>query len=241
LASKLMEQTAKNTANFRLIGAGIYSVPEAARLTQIPTARIRRWVKGYTYRSGPDQRVSTPVVHSQLEPIDGVVALGFLDLIEVRFVDAFRSHGVGWKAIRIAYDRARDLIGSKHPFSTRRFRTDGRRIFADIIRDAGEPILLELVSNEFAFRKVLSPYLYAGLEFSEDEVARWWPMGESGDVVIDPERSFGQPIVHKEGVPTRVLAQAFRVEESYDAVARWYDVNRRSVRQAVEFEKRLAA
>jgi hypothetical protein len=37
---------------FSLIGRGVYSLPEAARLTKIPPQRIRRWMKGYAFRSG---------------------------------------------------------------------------------------------------------------------------------------------------------------------------------------------
>jgi hypothetical protein len=118
------------------IGAGIYTVPEASRLTGVFAARIRRWVKGYTYVVGDKVLASRPVVHSQLQPLDGVIALGFLDLIEVRFIDAFRRSGVSWKSIRLAYDRARELIGSEHPFSTKIFRSDGRRIFAEIVQQS---------------------------------------------------------------------------------------------------------
>lgn len=230
-----------NQPPYAFIGTGIYTVPEASRLTTVPTARIRRWVKGYAYVVGEKVLASRPVVHSQLQPLDGVIALGFLDLIEVRFIDAFRRSGVSWKSIRLAYDRARELIGSEHPFSTKIFRSDGRRIFAEIVQRTGKRVLLDLVSNQLAFQKVLAPYLYEGLDFLDQEVSRWWPMGRTRQVVIDPERGFGQPIVDREGVPTAILAQAYRVEESVDAVARWFEVDRRSVRDAVEFEERLAA
>lgn len=211
-------------------------------MTRVPTARIRRWIRGYQYstRVG-DKRSSPPVVHSQIDPIDGHVAIGFLDLIETRFVDAFRSAGVSWRSLRLAHERACELIGSSHPFSTEMFRSDGRHIFADITSETGEPILLNLASNEFAFKRILAPYLYDGLEFADQQAARWWPMGTRRRVVIDPARSFGQPIVAREGLPTAVLANAYRVEKSVEAVARWYDVEKRSVRDAVEFEQRLAA
>jgi uncharacterized protein (DUF433 family) len=58
---------------------------------------------------------------------------------------------------------------------------------------------------------------------------------------VDPLRSFGQPIVSKEGVPTAVLARAFHVEQSIASVARWFEVSKRAVKQATEFESQLAA
>ena len=35
----------------KLIGLGIYSIPEAARLTKVPNNTIYRWIRGYKYHS----------------------------------------------------------------------------------------------------------------------------------------------------------------------------------------------
>jgi hypothetical protein len=40
---------------------------------------------------------------------------------------------------------------------------------------------------------------------------------------------------------TLSLAAAYRANRSYKAVANWYEVSERSVRDAVRFENRLAA
>ena len=225
----------------RYLGVGIYSVPEAARLSGVSVGRIRRWLKGYTYAHAGDERSSPPVWQGQLPEVDGRLALGFLDLIEVRFVDAFRRRGVSWKALRLGAQRACTLFDSTHPFSTRRFKTDGRGIFTKVYDEEGEESLLDVVRNQYAFNRILSPYL-KGLEFGEDDnPLRWWPIGMTRRVVIDPARSFGQPIVSKEGVPTVVLAKAVKAEGSIEAVGNWYDVEPRSVRDAVDFEEKLAA
>jgi hypothetical protein len=41
---------------YRLIGRGLYTIPEASRLAKVPIANIRRWVLGYSYRTGGEQR-----------------------------------------------------------------------------------------------------------------------------------------------------------------------------------------
>jgi hypothetical protein len=38
--------------NSNYFTTGIYSVRDAARLTGVSTGRIRRWLRGYRYRSG---------------------------------------------------------------------------------------------------------------------------------------------------------------------------------------------
>ncbi len=134
-----------NKSNYSMIGIGIYTVPEASRLTGVPAARIHRWIAGYDYKVGQETHESDPVWLSQLPKVDDRAALGFLDLMEIRFVDAFRGHGVSWKKIRLAAKRARGLFGQTHPFSTKRFQTDGRTIFAEIAGGSREHALLDLV------------------------------------------------------------------------------------------------
>ena len=229
-------------ANHGMIGIGLYTVREASRLSGVSAARIRRWTKGYEYKAGLDVQFSEPVWQPQLPEIDDRVGLGFLDLMEIRFVDAFRQHGVSWKTIRLAAKRAGELFGQSHPFSTRRFQTDGRTIFAQSADASPKHALLDLVQSQYAFKPNISSSLAAGLEYSDgDAVIRWWPMGKKHRVVLDPERLFGQPIINESGVPTAVLANAYNVEESYEKVAKWYKVDQRAVREAVSFERKLAA
>ena len=100
--------------------------------------------------------------------------------------------------------------------------------------------LLDLTQNQFAFRQVVGPTL-KNLEFNhKDQASRWRPLGPGRRVILDPGRSFGQPIV-TEGVPTSILNRAVAREGSAELVARWYEVELRAVRDAVEFERGLAA
>jgi uncharacterized protein (DUF433 family) len=172
----------------------------------------------------------------------GALALTFSDLIEIRFLDRFREHGVSWPAIRIAAARARDYIARPHPFSSRLFKTDGRTILLEILRPGDDPKLLDLVSDQWELERVVSPMLYAGIDFDDfDMPARWWPLGRRRSVVLDPERSFGAPIVAKEGVPTAILARAAAAEQSKDSAAAIYQVSLKSVRDAVAYEQSLVA
>jgi len=229
-------------STFHLVGKGIYSVPEAARLAAVPAPRIRRWLRGYEYAARGTRRWSPRVVAPDIPPSNGDLALSFRDLIEVRFVDAFRRYGVSWPALRLAAHRAAELLETTHPFSTQAFKTDGRTVLADIARLNDEPRLLDLCRNQFAIREVLAPHLYRGLDFSSDDaVLRWWPMTKARKVVIDPERSFGQPILSNAGIPTTVIRDAFQTERSTTRVAAWFEIDERSVRDAIDFEEQLAA
>lgn len=238
-ASKRFQDSKVELESF--IGIGLYTVPDASRLTGISPGRIKRWLSGYEYKSSGRTRFSPALWQPQVPKIDGQMALGFLDLIEIQFVDAFRKRGVPWKLLRLAAERAREIFKNKHPFATQRFLTDGIGIFANIQRETGEKLLLDFSRNQYAIEEVISRSLIDAIEFDGGWARRWWPLGRKRQIVIDPKRAFGQPIVVKRGVPTVVLADAYRVERSLERVSAWFVVDESAVRDAVEYEQNLAA
>lgn len=227
-------------ADTQLLGVGVYTVPQAARLAHVPIASVRRWLFGYRY-AYKGSVVERPAVVTADPTQRGDRVVCFRDLIEIQFVHAFRDAGVSWPTIRLAAEKAREITRLDHPFASREFVTDGRTIFAQIVQATGNKELLDLKSDQMAFRRVLLPTLRAQLEVGDSGVERIWPMGKRRPIVIDPKRQFGQPIVRDEGVPTEVLAGAYQAMRSLKAVASWYCVSVAGARAAVEFEKNLVA
>jgi uncharacterized protein (DUF433 family) len=225
------------------LGVGVYSVQQAARLSEVPARSIHRWLLGYSYRYGDGVTHQSPVVARERSVLESeTLSLTFRDLLEIRFVHAFRNCGVSWNVIRRATEKAGDLFHTDHPFTTKAFHIDGRRIFAELQSEGvRERKLVDLVSDQYAFRHVMLPSFRAQIELSERGAERWWPMGRKKLVVLDPARQFGEPIVAEGGVPTAVLAKAAAAMHSEQATAKWYEVSRAAVRQAVTFEQQLAA
>jgi uncharacterized protein (DUF433 family) len=160
--------------------------------------------------------------------------------VEVQFVQAFLQHGVKWKALRKAAEIAAEIIRSSHPFSTKRFKTDGQTIFLEIAEESHEPSLLDLVQRQYTIHDIVEPFLFESLEFgSAGGAERWHPLWPNRRVVVDPHISFGQPTV--EGIPTYIVAGAAKVEDSTRRTAAIYDIEPASVEAAVELENRLAA
>lgn len=228
-----------DTTLHHAIGLGLYTVPQAARLTRIAPKRIHGWIGGYGGRSVGKRR---PIILRQIPVVAGQPQLGFLDLIEVRFVNWLIGVGVSWKTIRTAADRGRMALDHDHPFALARFLTDGKAIFLETQQETGDSKLLDLIKNNFAMYEVLEQSFRRGIAFTAEGVAsKWHPDEGGGRVVLDPQRSFGQPIDQDSGVPTSVLMDAYRAEGSFDRVASWFEVSVEAVRQAVTYEMKLAA
>nr|KIU70176.1 hypothetical protein TR92_02355 [Brucella anthropi] len=233
-----MKTAQKQTSFSDYVGVGSYTAPEAARLLKTSPRNINRWLGGYSYRKNDEVRHVEPLWQPQHETGDDNIELGFRDLIELRFVKAFLEAGMGLLAIRNCLEYARECVQDAHPFSTRRFQTDGKTIFLESIERAQEAKLLDLKQRQYVFKQVIEK-TFKDLDIEDDTVTRWRPYHGKKSVVIDPTRSFGQPIAAEFGVPTTVLADAVEAEGSIEFVAKLYEVSVSSVRDAFQFENEL--
>lgn len=232
-------QPVANERERNLLNTGLYTVPEAARLTRVSIGKIRRWLKGYNFRSGERVHHSDAVWQGELEPIENKLALSFRDLLELRFVDAFIQTGVGWRTMRRAHAKAQDELKTTHPFCSNRIATDGKNILLRQAEEDSDEALVNLVTNQKEFSRIVQGFLKE-LEFSGKDII-WWPLGKERQIVLDPKRNFGQPSAARSGVPTSVLARSVKTNGSVEAVSHWFEVSEGEVRDAVEFEMRLAA
>lgn len=228
-----------------LLGAGIYPLPQAARLVGENSRNVRRWLKGYSWKYKDGRSSSGPLWHTAYEQEDlpGGAAIGFRDLLELRMVAQFVKHGVHLKVIRATIDAARAHFGSEYPLSNRRFLTDGKRIFLEAVEEAtGVEKMIDVLGRQFVFADVIRPSLYAGIEYDQTGARRWFPVPRSRLVLLDPEVQFGAPIIASEGVPTDAVYDAWKAEgRDVARVARAYRLTPRMVNAAVAFEQRLRA
>jgi hypothetical protein len=176
-----------------VLGRGVYGAAEAVRLLNfrrddappapaISRQTVARWLRGYDDRVGGERRRSDPLWRPDYADDDGTLELSFRDLIELRFVKAFRDAGLSLPTIRACFKRAVEEVRDERPFSTRRFRTDGKAIFLEITRDVGE--LIDLKRRQSVFRTLVAPSL-RDLEFDADVVARWHPLGPAAPLRRD--------------------------------------------------------
>jgi len=227
-----------------LIGTGIYPLHQAARLVGAEPRSLRRWLQGYTRKYKDEHVRSEPLWTTQFtgQDLPGEV-IGFRDLLELRMVAAFVEHGVDLKVIRATIEAATEYFGNDYPLTNRQFRTDGKRIFLQAVEAAtGDEKIVDVVHRQFVFSDIVSPSLYAGIEYDEESAVRWFPLGKRKSIVLDPALQFGTPIIASAGIPTDTIYASFLAEgRDKDMVARVFDITPKMVTEAIEFEERLAA
>lgn len=191
-----------------LIGLGLYTVAQAARLLKRDPARLRRWLTGRRYRAADgSDRWAASLLTSQIGTIDGQLVLSFRDLMELRALDRFLASGLSIRLLRKAMQTARHAFDDDRPLSNRRFGTDGRTLYAGSAEDSKDGVMLDLVSGQYAPLRLIAPSLAADCDFDAREMPqRWWPLGKASGIVLDPARAFGQPLLDRPGLPVAAVS-----------------------------------
>lgn len=218
---------------------GLYSVPEVARLLGEKPRTIRRWAFGYNRRG---KNYEPAIFPDHPEPTD-VQALTFLDLVELLFIKGCLEAGVLWPKVREAASTAARLLGAdQHPFAMKRWFVDPAGIYLMLGEQEHDQSLVEVAGDaQVAMKEALAPYLHQ-LDFDIHGLAqRWFPMGTTEPVLIDPRRSFGAPIIQEGGVRTDILAGMYHAGDSVPTVASWFEVEEHEVWAAIRYEEGRAA
>ncbi|MGE3294636.1 MAG: hypothetical protein AB7I59_13335 [Geminicoccaceae bacterium] len=223
---------------------GFYTVQEAARLIRIgSTQRIYGWLRGY-----PHRRIG-PLLARDYQPVGSEEELSFLDLMEVRFVEHFREHGVRVRTLRLAAEKLRERFKTAHPFALDRvvFVADKADILVEeTLKEsasaAEDPKLWSLLTSNYVIYEAIKQSLLPGVRFdTSTHLARAWvPVPDIFPrIVIDPKIAYGQPTGPSK-IPTAALVDAWHAEgRNADAVSHWYEVPTLEVHEAVKFEKYL--
>jgi uncharacterized protein (DUF433 family) len=206
----------------------LYTVAEAARFLGVPATTFSNWARGYkaTFQG------RRPVVG---EPIVTAVAaerhypsVPFVGLAEGMVVAAFRGAGVSMQHLRAAVSILEGEIGFDHALASRRLFTDGAQVlfdYAERADDAELAGLTEVVSRQKVFAEVVKGYL-TRIEYGKDDWAERIvsPATRGRTVVVDPRRSFGQPIFVHGAVRVEDVIDRWRAGEPLADVAEDFGV-----------------
>lgn len=221
----------------------LYTVIEAAAYLRVPRTTLGTWAHGYTRRR-PDGRVT------KVRPIIAAVQAGrqepelpFIGLAEGMVLAAFRSSGVPMQRIRPAIENLKRELALDHALASKRLYTDGAEILYDYAMAADEEELCALTAvrtQQRLFVPVIQEYLRR-ITYAQDGWARQLRLPISKNVVVDPNRSFGQPIFAKNAVRVEDVLDRFQAGDSLRDLAYDFDVPVEDVEEVVRVALKTAA
>ncbi len=207
---------------------GAFTTSQVGRLIGVDPQKVASWTDG-----------RPPLIMSDFDRVAGRIALSFDALVEARAVAYLISEGVSSRRLRSLMKLLRQRFTDDHPLARdRALITDGRSVF-----EWKDQKLIDLLSDCYASEEILRPCLAGRVVFRGGRAAWLEPDPQTLPLVrVDPQRAFGRPVVvdGSIAVPTETLTQAAETEGIEEA-GDWFGVSEEAVKQAITFEKRLAA
>lgn len=215
-----------------MVGIGLYTPTEAARLARVRTQTFNRWFFG----DGHGSSVLDPRLGN--DPDERVVT--FWDLIQAVAVRALRANAQG---SRLSLQHIRTVIELAERDYSIRFplaRKHTLYVYSNrlILRLGDEYIGIEpgVDKDQLYHHKIIEPFLEE-LEFDHDKMAdQWTPLrSQNYHISLDANRRFGMPIVEPNGLLVESLSDAVDSEGSIEAAADAFEVEAEAVNLAVKY------
>jgi uncharacterized protein (DUF433 family) len=224
--------TTFNTTDRREIPA--YSIAEAAHYLGVPKSTLRAWFAG---QQG---------FRAVIRPADPkTLVLSFSNLVEAYVLSAIRrKHHIGLPTIRRGLKFLTDKLGSKRPLLEEQFATHGAKLFVERLRQ----IINLSQTGQVEMAELIRTYLERverdakGMPIKLYPFMRTQPPKEQPrTVVIDPQVSFGRPVLAGTGIPTAALAEQFKAGDLPPDLAKDYGASEEAIWDAIRCELDLKA
>lgn len=216
----------------------LYTISEAARLAHVSPNTVRRWLFGYA----PDRRhpwYTTPPVFDRSE--EGNPFVSFLQLVEIVIASDFRKVGhVKLDTVRHAYENAKAEWGIQYPFAHLELETLGGHIIRWL--KAGTVSAAQAVDlpEQWSLPGLVTEEIHK-LDYERQLAARWYPVGKSVPIVVDPLFSSGLPTILGRGVTVITIHKRWKAGQLIEFIADDLQIESTLVQRVLQYADKLAA
>ena len=217
----------------------LYTIRETARLAQVSSSTVRRWLYGYA----PDPRwpedKSPPVFGDSPES----PFVSFLQLIEIVIASDFRKVGhVRLDTVREAYQNARAEWGVEYPFAHLNLESLGGHIIRWIRGDDQAVSGARAVDSpeQWGLPGLVTEEIHK-LDYEQQLAARWYPVGKDMPIVVDPLFSSGLPTIKGRGVTVGAIFRRWKAGHLIEFIADDLQLEPALVQRTLQYAEKLAA
>ncbi|MEB0058609.1 MULTISPECIES: DUF433 domain-containing protein [unclassified Variovorax] len=217
-----------------------YKASEVAAVLGVPKTTIGAWCFGQGSGAG---RSFKPLV----SPADETGRfLSFTNLCELHVLAVIRRHHlINMATVRSSLDYVRKQLQQDRPLIAQEFMTNG----VDLFIEKASQLINVSRDGQTALRGEFQQALARIDRSAQGGPVRLFPYSRiSPDVsqqpkavAIDPQISFGRPILLNAGVMTAVISDRFMAGDSVAEMAQDYGVAETDIDEALRFAQRLAA
>ena len=216
----------------------MYSIPRAARLVGMPSITIRRWLYGME----KDQASMRPVFGTLAKAKELSAEVSFIQLAEIAVARHFRNRRIKLERVRRAHEFARAHFQLQYPFAEMDFKVVAVSILTEFQQEEPGPSLLMSVDpvGQLALPLDVAEEL-DHFEYIDALAARWYPLGQSALVVIDPQVGAGLPTVSGRRIPVDTIYGRWKAGENIGFIASDFKLKGAEVETVLRYAEKLAA
>jgi uncharacterized protein (DUF433 family) len=221
----------------------LYTLTEAAKYLVVPRATLATWADGYERRPAASSVVKgEPIITALAQGRPGYARLPFIGVAEAYVLNAFRRAGVPMQRIRPSVDWLIKNVGP-YALASEDLFTDGAEVLWRFAQKSGEGSSDDLVvrglivprSGQYVFKEIVEHYLKQ-ITFGDDKYAAAIRLPQYGDanVVLDPQRGYGQPVFDRSGVRVSDVLGPLQAGATFEDVADDYGVTKAELVDALD-------
>jgi uncharacterized protein (DUF433 family) len=212
------------------IGEGVFTAKDVSDILKLPYSKVYYLMNTYwqAYVFGKERNKT----------------VNFLSLIEFYTYYYWREQNIPAQRIKELHHDLSKALKTPHPFASIKAHT----IKDDKKRPGKNQMWFDYLGQlmkadnkmQPAFRPIIEPFM-GKIRYDDNDLAKlFFPLKNSLNVVVDPERQFGSPIINGSGIRTDVIYRFHLGGESKENIAKMYDLTVTQVNDAISFHQAAA-
>jgi uncharacterized protein (DUF433 family) len=218
------------------VANGLFTLRESAHYLGLPYSTLHTWARP---ANGQEPLVTSFAPHRREARVP------FIGFAEAYVLSAFRKAHVPMQRIRPAVEALAAEIGIEHALASERLYTDGAEVLYDFAANRDDEDLLELTvvrTGQTQFSELVKDYLKR-ITYGNDGWASQLrlPTYQRAEVVVNPRRGFGLPLVVHGGARVEDLVDRFVAGDSLSDIADDFGVPEPEVEDVIRVAASAAA
>ena len=208
-----------------LLGVGLYTIPDVAKILRLDKTFVRRWLHEYWGNKFNNKSLSSWGTGRDK-------AIPFFTLIEFYVFYQLRRQGLSAQNIAKSHEIIGQELDTPFPFANSIILHDDKKIFYTI---DGDSIINADRSKQINFKSIIEQFCRK-IDFDKDQLAlRYWPLGKEKNIVVDPHHQLGQPTIKNTNILAETLYSMYTSGEKISFISSLYEVSESDVKASIEF------
>ena len=217
------------------LGSGIFTISDIASILNLKYSKVHKLLNEYW-----DNRFASQLGQKYSWSVHNTKAVSFHTLVEFYIFFQLKEVGVTTQQILSAHNELSKHFNTPFPFAIsriiNRMNCFGRKILFEISEDD----IINLDSTKQLNLNFIKSFAHK-LDFDKNELAeKFYPLGKTKQVVIDPKHQFGQPTIKGTNIFPKTIYNLYQSKETKKFIAQSYEISVQEVSDAIEYCKSVA-